>query len=170
MNERLMALRAAFDEAFARTPDDPVETEDLLVVGAGGQRFALPLGGLAGVELTPPLTPLTSSQPALLGLANCRGRVTPVFSLARLLGAEPAVSPTEATEAASPHDRMCALVVSESRDWVAFGFEHLFELARVPMAHDAATTGKVLRTASGVVPIVDITDLKNRVVTRHEEN
>lgn len=171
IDERLRALRSEFDDAFAKAPPETLETRDLLVVGAGGRRFALPLEDLAGVELTPPLTPLPASPSALLGLANCRGRIVPVFALTRLIGDEPAVAPLVRQGSASPRDRLCALVAVERRDWVAFAFEHLFELARVPKSHDAASTSaKVLRTGHGFVPILDVIDLKKRVITHHEEN
>lgn len=165
-----MALRSAFDEAFAKAPADPGETRDLLLVSAGGRRFALPLESLAGVELTPPLTPLPSSQSALLGLANCRGRIVPVFSLARLLASEPTADRLAPPGSMSPPCRLCALVEVEGRDWMAFGFEHLIELARVAKTNDAPSShAKVLRMTGGVVPILDVADLKNRVITRHEE-
>lgn len=171
IDERLRALRSAFDEAFAKAPGETLETRDLLVVGADDQRYALPLEDLTGVELTPPLTPLPSSPSALLGLANCRGRVVPVFALPRLLGDEPIAAPLARAGSAPPRYRLCALVAVERRDWVAFAFEHLFELARVPKTHDApSTTAKVLRTGHGVVPILDVIDLKKRVITGHEEN
>lgn len=159
LNERLMAMRSAFDEAFARPPEEPVETRDLLVLSAGGERFALPLAGLAGVELTPPLTPLLSAQPALLGLSNCRGRIVPVFSLSQLLGRE------------RTSCRMCVLVTVADGEWAAWGFEHLVELVRVPRdtIDDEPGTAKVLRTTAGVVPILDLEDLRRRVVTHHEE-
>lgn len=159
LTERLAALRSAFDESFARAPQEPAETRDLLVLSAGGERFALPLEGLAGVELTPPLTPLPSPRRALLGLSNCRGRIVPVFSLAQLMGREPSTC------------RMCALVDIEAGEWAAFGFERLIELLRVPRpaSGDEPATARVLRTETGVVPILDLEDLKRRVITRNEE-
>lgn len=170
LNERVLALRSAFDETFARAPADPVETRDLLVLGAAGERLALPLEGLSGIELTPPLTALPSSHPALLGLANCRGRIVPVFSLARLLGRERSAERTPSAASASAACRLCVLVPSEGRDLVALAFEQLIELARVTRTHDdQPTTAKVLRTSTGLVPILDLTTLKDRVIAPHEE-
>lgn len=170
LNTRLLAMRTAFDEAFARAPDAPVETRDLLVLGAAGERFALPLAGLTGVELTPPMTTLPSSHPALLGLANCRGRIVPVFSLARLLSRDRPAGRTANAAPASPTGRLCVLVPIEARDLVALAFEQLIELARVTRTDDEQpTTSKVLRTAAGLVPILDLTTLKDRVIAPHEE-
>ena len=61
---------------------------DMLVVMAGGQRFALPA---AAVHAVAPLDPLTRVplQPAeLLGLASLRGEIIAVLDLARQLGVE----------------------------------------------------------------------------------
>lgn len=91
---RLDALRDAFDAAFARPPATPTEGQErLLLVVAGGQRYALRLAELGGLQPLRRLVPLPGGRRELLGLAGVRGRLVAVFDLARLLGAAAEPSP-----------------------------------------------------------------------------
>lgn len=59
---------------------------DVLTVDASGEGFALPAALVREVLRPVPLTRVPHAPAALLGLANLRGAVLPILSLARLLG------------------------------------------------------------------------------------
>ena len=81
-------LRRAFDQAFAASPSavDGGEREPFLMLGAGGDPFAVRVVEVAGFEKARRLLALPDAPPHLLGLAGLRGRLLPVFSLSLLLG------------------------------------------------------------------------------------
>lgn len=85
--QRIEEMRREFDERFARTRPPPTPEHDkLLLIETAGERWALPLAGLAGLQSLRRIVPLPGARPELLGLSAVRGRLVPVFSLARLLG------------------------------------------------------------------------------------
>lgn len=61
-------------------------TDGVLAVTVAGEFFALPAAAVREVLRPLPLTRVPQAPPALLGLANLRGRVLPVLSLAGLMG------------------------------------------------------------------------------------
>jgi purine-binding chemotaxis protein CheW len=92
---RLAELRSAFDAAFAAPGVEPQhEWVEFLVIVAGGQRYALRLAELAGLQVDRKVVPVPVDGPALLGLCSVRGHLVPVFDLAALLGTRvPPASP-----------------------------------------------------------------------------
>ncbi|WP_380872427.1 chemotaxis protein CheW [Sphingomonas sp. DBB INV C78] len=60
-------------------------TGQLLAVDADGQRYGLPARLVREVARLPRLTPLPNAPPEIMGLANVRGSVIPVLSLATLM-------------------------------------------------------------------------------------
>jgi chemotaxis signal transduction protein len=85
---RALDLRRAFDQAFAAPPSvmDGGDQEPFLMLGAGGDPFAVRVVEVAGFEKARRLLALPGAPSHLLGLAGLRGRLLPVFSLALLLG------------------------------------------------------------------------------------
>ena len=84
---RVLAWREAFDQSFVRAPEDKaVELHDYLAIQAGGGRYALRLGEVAGLQALKSLTPCPSRRAELLGLGSFRGKVLPVYDLRVLLG------------------------------------------------------------------------------------
>ena len=84
---RVQAWRDAFDQSFVRAPvDDAATLHDYLAIQAGGGRYALRLGEVAGLQALRILTPCPSRHPELLGLSSFRGTVLPVYDLRVLLG------------------------------------------------------------------------------------
>ena len=81
-------LRRAFDDCFAQ-PARGARTagQRLLLVQAGGQHLALPIGSLRGVERGRTVVTLPGASPSLRGIAGVRGQVVPVYALAELVGA-----------------------------------------------------------------------------------
>ncbi len=90
IEERLAALRNAFDAAFAAPIDaGRAATVDLLAIRFGERAFAVPVAELAGVHARRRIVPLPGSHPLCLGLAGVRGRLVGAYDLAGLLGAPP---------------------------------------------------------------------------------
>ncbi len=84
---RVLQLREAFDRGFALPAAEPGELkQELLILGVGADRYAVKLEAVLGVDHGRKIVPLPSRAPGLLGLAGLRGELTPVFSLASLLG------------------------------------------------------------------------------------
>jgi purine-binding chemotaxis protein CheW len=87
---KLAALRREFDDSFATPPSERAEeSEQLLLIRSGGESLALKIGELAGLVKDRTILPLPETPPELLGIAGIRGRLVPVYSLARLLGGSP---------------------------------------------------------------------------------
>lgn len=63
----------------------PAGAGDVLTIRLAGEALALPAGLVREVLRLQPLTRLPHAPASLLGLANCRGAVLPVVSLARVL-------------------------------------------------------------------------------------
>lgn len=146
-----MRMHREFDRSFSLQPVlASGNARDFVIVQVAGERYALALADLQGIErpvnreallrpdpLNPPsadaspdtvalqrtaplrLVAVPSSQPALSGIRCFRGRITPVFALAVLLGAKNRGEETH-----------CA-VVSTGKDQIAFAFDALVELIRV---------------------------------------
>ena len=86
-DHRARELREAFDGAFAlpaRTPDRDLVS--FLVVRVGGERYALPVAELRGVQVDRRIVRLPRNPVGLMGVAGVRGQIVPVYALATLLG------------------------------------------------------------------------------------
>lgn len=89
-NDRVTALRQAFDAAFAAPPPEgEAAAVALLLVRIGGGRYAVRLDEVGEVVHARAVTPCPSGRPSLLGLLGHRDRIYGLFGLAELLG-EPA--------------------------------------------------------------------------------
>jgi chemotaxis signal transduction protein len=85
-DERLAELRRAFDQTFAAPAHGRLEDlVSLLMIGIGGQPFALRTLELSEVVADRRVVPVPSRHAELLGLAGIHGAVVPVFDLAALL-------------------------------------------------------------------------------------
>jgi|SRR5580693_1083519 hypothetical protein len=87
LDERVLALRRAFDDGFAKAAApaarDPIS---LLVVRAGGLPQAVAISDLAGVVSCPALVPLPRQHASFLGLGAVAGRPMAAYALDALLG------------------------------------------------------------------------------------
>ncbi len=85
---RASQWREAFDQSFARAPEDgTVDLQDFLAIRAGDGSYALRLAEVAGLQTLSSFTPCPSRRAELLGLSTFRGNVLPVYDLRVLLGA-----------------------------------------------------------------------------------
>ncbi|MBX3158317.1 MAG: chemotaxis protein CheW [Deltaproteobacteria bacterium] len=122
---RAADMRAAFDAAFARAPDEDAAAHlELLVVRAGAATFAIPQPQVAELHAHVRIVPVPTRCRELLGVAHVRGAIVPVYDLRAAL------------EQATTAPPAWLLVLAGGRAAVAFdAFErHL----RVPLGEAAA--------------------------------
>lgn len=83
--ERILEERARL---FARPlpADRAAATVDLVCFAIGRERFAIAASFVQRIVPVPRSTPLPGTPPHLVGIANVRRQLLPVFDLARLLG------------------------------------------------------------------------------------
>jgi chemotaxis signal transduction protein len=151
--QRVVDLRIAFDEAFARPSvvraDD---TEDILLVRVGGDPYALRSGEMSGLATGKKIAPVPSRRSELMGLAGIRGSLVPVYSLAALLG-------YGAHSSSSPW-----LALSRGAEPVGLAFQEFEGFVRVPRSdvHSAEDTHArrhvraVARFGDLTRPIIDV--------------
>jgi chemotaxis signal transduction protein len=83
-------LREDFDRAFAGAPAEAAAPGmQVLAVRVGGERYALSLDEVAGLQAGRALIPSVAPAPHLVGIAGFRGKLTAVFDLGGLLGHAP---------------------------------------------------------------------------------
>lgn len=81
------SLREAFDRSFAQPQQqEQRDTEDLLLLRAGGETYAVKAHEIVGIAAGKKIVPVPSSASAFLGMAGIKGSLVPVWSLAVLLG------------------------------------------------------------------------------------
>ena len=87
-DRRLAELRESFDRGFALPPADASRAGDAFLIVRAGDGAVRDLAGRASWawRVDRKIVPLPLQVPGLLGLAGLRGQLTPVFSLASLLG------------------------------------------------------------------------------------
>ncbi len=154
LDDRLLAFRRAFDDAFSRAPATSVEaSEDSLAIRVADESYVIRVHEISGIVASRKVVPLPSRRPELVGVAGIRGSLVTVYSLAALLGFEASAGPTS----------WLALVgVSAS---VGLGFEEFEGFLRAPAAdlhtpraeeggrpHEAA----ILRAGRRALRVVDV--------------
>lgn len=170
-------LRAEFDGSFASAPAQRQQAaHEFVLVQCGGRACGLQVQDLQGLERVGSIVAVPSSAAALVGLANLRGTVVPVFSIATLLGL---AVPDETRE----DDDLVALVdvlsaggkAEREGEIIALTFERVLKFVRVATAHvfchPADATGlkqphsfvlQEIAAAGGVAEdrVYDVLDLK----------
>ena len=88
--QRAAAMRAEFDASFAEAPGvDEIATQDVLGLRIGDEERGIRLAEVAGITAHPPITPLPSRHPAMIGIVSNRGSVAAAWDLGLLLGDAP---------------------------------------------------------------------------------
>jgi purine-binding chemotaxis protein CheW len=109
-DDKAAALRHGFDRSFAEAPSlDGAAGEPFLAVRIAGAACALRLVEVSGLFAGKTVVAMPSPAAELLGLAECRGAVLPVYDLGLMLGRPKGTAPRW-------------LVVAAGGD-VAFAFE-----------------------------------------------
>jgi chemotaxis signal transduction protein len=157
------ALRAAFDEAFARPAETASrDTVALLALRAGGERVAVRVLETAGLMTARPIVPVPSPRAELLGVSGIRGAVVPIYSLARLLGREDEGAPRWVVLAAAGGERVGLAVAVFERHLVVPAAEVRPAAHPGSAAHHAP---EVLQAGGEARPILSVPSLV-RAITR----
>lgn len=103
-----------------------------------GSRFVAPLGQIAEMLEMPQYTKLPGVQPWVVGLANVRGRLLPLFDMPQFFGAKPAAQRKQhRILVVDSNNFYSGLIVDQ-----AFGMQHF-------------TSERYSETASGIPPEVE---------------
>jgi chemotaxis signal transduction protein len=150
---RALEMRAAFDRSFAEPPrTEEAPLQDFLGVRVGTDPYAIRLADISGLFADRPITPLTSDDPAFLGIAGVRGAVVPVYDLGAFLGYPPGAA------------RRWLLLIGRAALGLAFeAFEGHLRLPRAALTAQVGHEGsavlvqEVLHAVGLVRPIVQVT-------------
>jgi chemotaxis signal transduction protein len=146
------ALHRSFDETFARSPAEATGGHNgFLSIRVGEDGFALRVSEIAGIETGNRILALPVERPGLLGIAGIRGRVVPVYSLAKLLGCREA-GPEPHWLALVGHDPM-GLAFSDFEGYLRVPRQELNTLGE---AREHPYAMEALRHAGGVRPVLNI--------------
>lgn len=158
---RAADLRREFDRAFAEAPRARAGSMvDLLAIQVRGTPYALRLSQVSGLFVARRVTPVPSPVPELLGIADFRGALVPVYDLGALLGERVQVG------------QRWLVVAAEAP--VAFAFDafdgHLCQpaasIAAEPTTHGNRHVQEILRTDGNVRPVVHLTSILEAVKKR----
>ncbi|MBB3121764.1 chemotaxis protein CheW [Pseudoduganella violacea] len=155
-------LREQFDRGFALALAPPVGGSlNVLIIRIGSERFAVALPDIQGLYVDRTILALPSPMPELLGVANFRGQIVPVYQLASLIGK---------TGAAAPR----WMVLVQERAPLAFAFDafeaHLCAGARQLLAGSERAVAEqafdAVHTENGVVPLLPVRTLAGQIAER----
>lgn len=144
--------------AATASPYDDV-AEQVFVVRAGGQEWALPAQAVQAVFRIASIAPVPLAPPAIEGLVNLRGRVVVAVNLARRLLGEHATDPdgNRSLAVAIKHgDDVFALTIDDVGDVAGFGAAERLDLPPHVPADLAHLTTSWFRTRDGLVPLLDL--------------
>lgn len=152
------SLRREFDATFAAPAEIYSDDwEALLLIRVGERPYALRVRELGGTAAGQRITPVPSSNRALLGLAGIRGTIVPVFDLALLLG-EPR---SEATR---------WVAVSSGQEPVALAFAELeghLKLTRRELGtivcSEERWVSEIIQSENGLRPVLKVQALVDSV-------
>lgn len=153
-DDRVRALRDAFDQSFARAAAPTLEQlDDLLMIRVGGDPYAIRLREIGGIVAKRPIVAVPATATHLLGLAGVGGDVVPVYRLASILGH------TDETEAPA------WMVLCGDAPRIALAFAHFEGYLRLPSSRlhaDAAAqttrpyVSEVVTTDSQVSAVISV--------------
>ncbi len=116
-------------------------------VRAGGEHYALPVGGVREIAKLSQITPVPGAPPGVLGVWNLRGDVMAVLDLATLLGLKGIVEPIR------------IVVVEEGERHGGLAVEAVLDVGPIPDVLEPADSkhlsGTVLieRTPTGIIDL-----------------
>jgi chemotaxis signal transduction protein len=158
LDQKVAALRQAFDRSFAEAADGgSVAHLDFLAIKVAGDPYALSLTEVASLHVDRKLVAIPSLLPELSGMAGFRGALTPVYDLAALL-----------RYPGQPAAKWLVLVQHPSP--IAFAFESFDAHLRVPpdrvsAAEPGAALGAV-RSGAATLPLLHLPSLVEGIAQR----
>lgn len=154
LETRAADLRSAFDRSFALPPAQaPEELDDLLTIRVAGLPYAIRLREVAGIVARRKVISLPTTGSHLLGVSGIRGDIVPVFSLASVLGHDPATD--------SPR----WMILCKTTDLLGLGFSDFEGYLQVPKSsfrseqRPSTSHGYVkeaVRTEAAVLPVIRV--------------
>ncbi|HEY0397327.1 MAG TPA: chemotaxis protein CheW [Acidimicrobiia bacterium] len=155
--ERVLAERA---RRLARPLEEPDRdaADEVVVLEAGGERYAVDITCVERVQPVATVTPLPGLRPPWVGLVTLRGEILPALDLPSYLGRPPAFT----GRAAAPRACHCA-VVAHAGLRVALLSEAPVALSvrppgglSTPLAESTAPAGAVVGVTDDLLTILDI--------------
>ena len=154
--ERVLAERARL---LARPLEDPDATaaDEVVVLEAGGERYAIDLTSVERIHPVEAVTPLPGLRPPWAGLVSLRGEVLPALDLAAYLGRPPAFA------ASGPSAPAASAIVASGGLRVALLSEAPVVLAvrprgrlTAPLGEFPAPSGVVLGVTGDLLTVLDV--------------
>ena len=169
-SSKLEELRRAFDRGFAvpAAASEAAGAESYLALRAAGERVAVRLTEVRGLQAGRKITPLPSRLGELLGLAGIRGKCVPVYSAAALLGC--GTASRQARWIVLCAGRLDAELLALAFD----GFDGYLSLpktrARAKPAADSSRehVAEVLESDAGARSVLDIASIMKAIDSRIE--
>jgi chemotaxis signal transduction protein len=137
-----------------------IGADGFLMVRLGARRLGLPIGNVIAVESLGIVHPVPANDPACRGVTNTRGRLMPVLSLRTLV--EGSGEDELTSVVLQLGGRYCCLLVDDA-EAIVDG-----ELLPVPPGEYLAWATSVVRRPEGLVPLLDLVALNERLSTSEE--
>jgi purine-binding chemotaxis protein CheW len=149
--ERILAERAA---RLARPLPEPEHRrlDELAVLEAGGERYAVGLASLERVQPVDAVTPVPGLRPPWAGLVALRGELLPALDIPSYLGRPPAPA-APAYSAVVAHGGLRVALLSEAPVTLMAGPP---DGLSAPLAPTAAPAGAVVGVTRDLVTILDV--------------
>lgn len=136
------------------------ETGEVIVVGIGGQQFAIDIMSVREIRGWTASTPLPGSPDHVLGMINLRGAVLPVVDLgARLQLGESSPGGSSVVVVAQIHDRQVGLLVDAVEDILAVTDDMLQPTPDIGSRAARAFVAGVMTTDSGIVSLLSLDEV-----------
>jgi chemotaxis signal transduction protein len=149
--ERVLAERA---RQLARPLEDPdrAAPEEVVVLEAGGERYAVDLTSVERVHPVEVVTPLPGLRPPWAGLVSLRGEMLPALDVPAYLGRPPSAAPV-AHCAVVAHGGLRVALLSETA--LALMLRPKGGLS-APLAETTAPAGVVVGVTDDLLTILDV--------------
>jgi purine-binding chemotaxis protein CheW len=136
------------------------ETGEVIVVGIGGQQFAIDIMSVREIRGWTISTPLPGSPDHVLGMINLRGAVLPVVDLGARLGlGDTSPDSSSVVVVAQIHDRQVGLLVDAVEDILAVSEDMLQATPEIGSEASRAFVASVMTTDTGIVSLLSLDEV-----------